>query len=134
GPYPSRAGPLSMGKVPAMDAKNRFHTDETWLWVRAEHVALLLTLLVLLALHLPELNWPRFVAALVLIDLIGYLPGAVAYRRATAASPPTGFPASSPTASRGFTWSRWGAFTPRGRRAARCSTPSWGARAAAAGG
>jgi hypothetical protein len=64
-----------------MDAKNRFHTDETWLWVRAEHVALLVTLIVLLALHLTELNWPRFVAALLLIDLIGYLPGAVAYRR-----------------------------------------------------
>jgi hypothetical protein len=65
-----------------MDTKNRFHTDETWLWVRAEHIALLLALVVLLALNVSEVNWPRFVAALVLIDLIGYLPGAVAYRRA----------------------------------------------------
>ena len=23
-----------------MDTRNRFHTPETWLWVRAEHVAL----------------------------------------------------------------------------------------------
>ena len=65
-----------------MDSKNRFHTDETWLWVRAEHLALLGALVVLLFLHREEVSWPRFVAAFVLIDLAGYVPGAVAYRRA----------------------------------------------------
>jgi hypothetical protein len=42
---------------------------------------LLAALVVLVALHLEELSWPRFLAAFVLIDLVGYLPGAVAYRR-----------------------------------------------------
>ncbi len=64
-----------------MDSKNRFHTPETWLWVRAEHLALIGVLVVLLFLHRDEVSWPRFVAAFVLIDLIGYIPGAVAYRR-----------------------------------------------------
>ena len=62
-----------------MDTRNRFHTPETWLWVRAEYLVLLAALVVLVVLHLDEVNWPRFVAAFVLIDLIGYLPGAVAY-------------------------------------------------------
>jgi hypothetical protein len=65
-----------------MDSRNRFHTNETWLWVRAEHVALVATLVVLLGLHLAEVRWGRFVLAFALIDLIGYLPGAIAYRRA----------------------------------------------------
>ena len=65
-----------------MDSKNRFHTTETWFLVRAEHVALLAVLVVLLFVHRHEVSWPLFVAAFLLIDLIGYLPGAVAYRRA----------------------------------------------------
>ncbi len=65
-----------------MDSKNRFHTSETWLWVRAEHLALIAVLIVLLTLHLDEVNWLRFVAAFVVIDLVGYIPGAIAYRRA----------------------------------------------------
>ena len=65
-----------------MDSKNRFHTTETWYLVRAEHVALLAVLVVLLFVHRQEVSWPLFVAAFLLIDLIGYLPGAVAYRRA----------------------------------------------------
>jgi hypothetical protein len=64
-----------------MDTKNRFHTPETWLWTRAEHIALLGVLIVLLALHMAEVNWGLFILALVGIDLIGYLPGAIAYRR-----------------------------------------------------
>jgi hypothetical protein len=64
-----------------MDSKNRFHTKETWLLVRAEHVALLGVLVVLLFIHREETSWLRFAAAFVLIDLIGYVPGAVAYRR-----------------------------------------------------
>lgn len=64
-----------------MDSKNRFHTPETWLWVRAEHLALIGVLVVLLVRNWQDVAWGRFVAALVLIDLIGYLPGAVAWRR-----------------------------------------------------
>jgi hypothetical protein len=65
-----------------LDNQNRFHTPETWLLVRAEHLALLAALAVLLALHLDEVNWTRFIIAFALLDLIGYIPGAVAYRRA----------------------------------------------------
>src|SRR5262245_31149223 len=65
-----------------MDSKNRFHTNETWLWVRAEHLAQIAVLIVLLTLHIDEVNWLRFVVAFVVIDLAGYIPGAIAYRRA----------------------------------------------------
>jgi len=64
-----------------MDTKNRFHTPETWLWVRAEHLLLIGVLSVLLLLHWQEVSWVRFAVAFVLIDLVGYVPGAVAYRR-----------------------------------------------------
>jgi hypothetical protein len=64
-----------------MDAENRFHTNETWLLMRAEHLVLLVALCVLVALHLGEVRWGRFVFAFVIIDLIGYIPGAIAYRR-----------------------------------------------------
>jgi len=65
-----------------MGAISRFHTKQTWLWVRAEHIALLAVLVGLLALHLGEVHWWRFIFVFAAIDLIGYLPGAVAYRRA----------------------------------------------------
>jgi hypothetical protein len=64
-----------------MDSKNRFHTAETWFLVRLEHIALLGVLGVLLFVHRQEVSWPLFAAAFVLIDLIGYIPGALAYRR-----------------------------------------------------
>ena len=64
-----------------MDTRNRYHTPETWLWVRLEHLALLAALVVLLALHLREVHWIRFAFAFVAIDLIGYIPGAIAYRK-----------------------------------------------------
>src|SRR5262249_9188092 len=79
---PSTPGCWPRQDFAVMDNRNRFHTPETWLWVRAEHVALLLLLVVLLTLHLSEVHWGRFVLAFLLIDLVGYLPGTVAYRRA----------------------------------------------------
>jgi hypothetical protein len=65
-----------------MDNINRFHTDETWLWVRAEHLALVVVLSILTMLHRADVTWSRFVVAFILIDLVGYIPGAVAYHRA----------------------------------------------------
>lgn len=64
-----------------MDTKNRFHTKETWLWTRAEHLAIMLVLSLMVILHAREVHWGRFVFAFVIIDVIGYLPGAIAYRR-----------------------------------------------------
>ena len=56
------------------------------LWIRLEHVALMLVAAVLAMLHLPELNWVHFIAAFAAIDLIGYIPGAIAQRRARSAA------------------------------------------------
>ena len=68
-----------------MDNVNRFHTDETWLLVRAEHVALVLVLSTIVVLHAREMDWGRFFGAFVAIDLVGYIPGAIAFRRASGA-------------------------------------------------
>jgi hypothetical protein len=65
-----------------MDTKNRFHTRETWAWVRAEQCGLAAALSALVLTRAPEVRWGRFIAAFVLIDLIGYIPGAIAARRA----------------------------------------------------
>jgi hypothetical protein len=51
-------------------------------WVRAEHVVLVLVLSALVVTHRHEVIWARFLAAFALIDLVGYLPGAIAFRRA----------------------------------------------------
>ncbi len=64
-----------------MDVKNRFHTDEIWLLMRAEHLLLMSALIVIVALHIGEVRWGCFIFAFVIIDLIGYLPGAIAFRR-----------------------------------------------------
>lgn len=49
---------------------------------RVAYLAVLLVLAVVLLWHLPELDWPRFILAFAAIDLLGYLPGALAFRRA----------------------------------------------------
>lgn len=43
---------------------------------------MLLVASVLALMHLSELSWLHFIAAFVAIDLIGYIPGAIAQRRA----------------------------------------------------
>lgn len=63
-----------------MDNKNRFHTEETWFLVRAEHLALVAVLIGLLVMHFQEVRWERFVVAFVVLDLLGYIPGMIAYR------------------------------------------------------
>jgi hypothetical protein len=65
-----------------MDSKNRFHTPDTWLLVRAEYIALMAALIVLVGLHLSEVDWVRFALAFIALDLVGYFPGTIAYRRA----------------------------------------------------
>lgn len=51
------------------------------LWMRAEHVAIVVIFAALALAHLKDISWGRFIAAFLLIDLVGYLPGAVAFRR-----------------------------------------------------
>jgi hypothetical protein len=61
---------------------NRLQTDESWPWFRCEHLVLLLVWSTILAPHTHQIAWGRFCAAFVLIDLIGFVPGAIAFRRA----------------------------------------------------
>jgi hypothetical protein len=49
---------------------------------RTEWLVLAAALALLSLAHWQEMAWPRFAAAFVAIDLVGYLPGAVAFRRA----------------------------------------------------
>jgi phosphatidylglycerol lysyltransferase-like protein len=69
-----------------MDTKNRFHTAFTYWIVRAEHAAVVVVGTVLVLLHFGEVHWWRAFAAFWIIDLIGYLPGMIAYRRAKGGS------------------------------------------------
>lgn len=65
-----------------MENIDRFHSDRSWFWTRAEHTTLVIALCVLVGLHAGEVAWPHFLAAFTVIDLVGYLPGAIAFRRA----------------------------------------------------
>ena len=51
-------------------------------WVRAEHAGAVVVLAALVVAHWSEVAWPRFILAFVAIDVVGYLPGALAFRRA----------------------------------------------------
>jgi phosphatidylglycerol lysyltransferase len=64
-----------------MDSRNRFHTAGTYWTVRAEHIAVLLVCTGLGLWNIMEMNWWRAIFAFWIIDVIGYLPGAVAFRR-----------------------------------------------------
>jgi hypothetical protein len=64
-----------------VDAKNRFETRTTFILSRIEWTAALATALVLAFLHRSEIRWPVFVALFAMIDVIGYIPGAIAFRR-----------------------------------------------------
>ena len=65
-----------------MDSHNLFLTRTTYRLLRAEYGAALIAAVVLALIHLGHIRWPVFIGMFVYIDLIGYLPGAVAYRRA----------------------------------------------------
>jgi hypothetical protein len=64
-----------------MDAHNRFETPTTHALARAEWLAALAVAVGLALEHLGEINWWVFIAFFAVIDVIGYIPGAIAYRR-----------------------------------------------------
>jgi hypothetical protein len=64
-----------------MDAINRFETPTTLALHRLEYAAVLGLSLTLLVVHRTQVNWHLFVALFAIIDLIGYIPGAIAHRR-----------------------------------------------------
>ncbi|WP_413760380.1 hypothetical protein [Streptomyces sp. MMBL 11-3] len=63
-----------------MDTKNLFMTPTTAALVRAEYGLGLVVSVVLLFTHLDAVDWWAAAGLFVYIDLIGYLPGAVAFR------------------------------------------------------
>ena len=65
-----------------MDSHNLFMTPATYRLVRLEYGAALATAVVLALLHLGQIRWVPFVALFAYIDLVGYIPGAIAWRRA----------------------------------------------------
>ncbi|GGS49040.1 hypothetical protein AB0E75_15570 [Streptomyces griseoviridis] len=64
-----------------MDAKNRFETRTTFALSRLEWLGFLAVSLVLAFQHRADIRWGVFVLLFAVIDVIGYLPGAIAYRR-----------------------------------------------------
>lgn len=65
-----------------MDFRNLFLTRTTYFLLRAEYLVALVGAVVLTLVHLGEIRWTVFAVMFLYIDVIGYLPGAVAYRRA----------------------------------------------------
>ncbi len=74
-----------------MDSHNLFLTPATCRSLRAEYGAALIAAVAATLIHLGHIRWPVFIGLFVYIDLIGYLPGAVAYRRARGAGIWRGF-------------------------------------------
>jgi hypothetical protein len=64
-----------------MDQKNPFESPVTFKLHRAEYLAFFVLSIVLIGLHLSSIRWIPFVVLFAYIDLIGYIPGAIAFRR-----------------------------------------------------
>jgi hypothetical protein len=68
-----------------MDHINRFESKVTYRLLRAEYGVALVVCSALFLWHLDQVRWVPAVVLFVYIDLIGYLPGAIAFRRARGA-------------------------------------------------
>ena len=75
-----------------MDSHNLFLTRTTYRLLRAEYGVALIGAVAVALIHLGHIRWPVFIGMFAYIDLIGYLPGAVAYRRARGGDIWRGFP------------------------------------------
>lgn len=64
-----------------VDARNLFDTRTTSRLVRLEWSVALVVSGVAALTHLSEIRWWLFVSLFLVIDLIGYIPGAIAHRR-----------------------------------------------------
>lgn len=74
-----------------MDAKNTFATPVTYGLMRLEYAAGLVVSLVLFFTHITQVRWLPAVALFAYIDVIGYIPGAIAYRRSKDHQIPRGY-------------------------------------------
>lgn len=64
-----------------MDAKNLFETPTTSRLHRAEYALGLAVAAGFFFTHLGDIRWIPFIALFVYIDIIGYIPGAIAFHR-----------------------------------------------------
>lgn len=64
-----------------MDARNRFESTTTYRLVRLEYLIGLGVSMFLLFRHLDRVDWLMFALLFVYIDLVGYIPGAIAFHR-----------------------------------------------------
>ncbi|WP_329110219.1 hypothetical protein OG792_15015 [Micromonospora sp. NBC_01699] len=74
-----------------MDARNRFETKATFELARLEWLVALVVAVVLAVIHIGEIRWAVFVGFFLIIDLIGYIPGAIAFRRSADGHIPRGY-------------------------------------------
>lgn len=63
-----------------MDLANRFESRATYRLIRLEYLVALGVSLYFFVAHVDEVRWVPAVALFLYIDLIGYIPGAIAYR------------------------------------------------------
>jgi hypothetical protein len=64
-----------------MDQKNPFESPVTFKLHRAEYLLGFALSIVLILWHFTEIRWIPFVILFAWIDLVGYIPGAIAFRR-----------------------------------------------------
>jgi hypothetical protein len=64
-----------------MDAKNPFESPTTYRLHRAEYLVAWVAVSILIVLHWSDIRLLPAIVLFVYIDLIGYLPGAIAFRR-----------------------------------------------------
>jgi hypothetical protein len=64
-----------------MDAKNMFATRATYRLMRLEYAVGLAVVLVLFVTHITRVQWLPAVVLFSYIDVIGYIPGAIAHHR-----------------------------------------------------
>ncbi|MEU1850940.1 hypothetical protein ABZ499_17090 [Streptomyces sp. NPDC019990] len=64
-----------------MDQRNPFESPNTFKLHRAEYLVGFVLSIILIIVHFQEIRWIPFVALFAYIDLIGYIPGAIAFRR-----------------------------------------------------
>src|SRR5947207_7275788 len=65
-----------------MDAANPFETPTTYKLHRAEYLVGFLIATGLIIWHLGDIRWVPAVALFLYIDIIGYIPGAIAFKKA----------------------------------------------------
>ncbi len=63
-----------------MDSKNLFETKNTFTLIRLEYLSFICVILYFIVLKHKEISWGAFIGFFAIVDIIGYLPGAIAFR------------------------------------------------------